>query len=535
MARFMFYSCKLVSLVLILNFLSACSFFGREQIRTAVTPPAKEEIKVEKGLGNGTIDFAMVYEKVLKPSCVECHSSAPRNRTKVYLESYQDTVKDLVDVRDSILDGSMPKDRPALSAEQKKLILDWINSGAPEKVNSKPVVLPQTPAPGDIKGIDVPSSTALNYSQVKKYVLDPACLKCHSNPENKGRVNLESYEQVLKNLRETEASILDGSMPKKSKLSESQKKLILSWIETEAPQFQGSKPTRKPIPSVPPREPQTEAEILSVRRGEYLFHLSACTDCHTADPRAPLAGRKALTTPFGVFYGPNISSDPTTGIGLWSKKDFINALRHGKSPKGTPYYPAFPYTNYSKMSDRDMLSIQAYIMSLAGYNLPNLKHKVGFPLNQKNLLFFWMTLYFPKINEINESNFKLSRGPFTGIKNQGLDWNRGAYLVEGVLHCTACHTPRDPLGGLIQSKWMAGAPGVNGNAYAPNITSDQVLGLGLWSPHDWKVFLSNGHKPNGDRVSGEMLRLIRNGYSKLSEDDMRAVIKYLQDLEPKAH
>ena len=147
-----------------------------------------------------------------------------------------------------------------------------------------------------------------------------------------------------------------------------------------------------------------------------------------------LAGGAALLTPFGTFYGPNITPDPDHGIARWSDADFIRAMREGTAPDGRHYYPAFPYTSFTLMTDEDLLALKAYIFTLPPAAVPSRPHDLSFPFGFRGLMWTWKLLY-------------LAPGPFVPDPARDADWNRGAYLVEGVGHCGECHTPRGFLGG----------------------------------------------------------------------------------------
>lgn len=387
----------------------------------------------------------------------------------------------------------------------------------------------------------------LDFATVKLEVLEKKCLACHSAAAgNKGHINLETYGALIKNLSEVKADIEDGSMPRgDDQLTALEKKIILTWIASGAPEHKSASGTPvaegagsldKPSESAEELTPLIIYESAAMKefaaRGKYLFQLSSCLSCHTVDSKKPLAGGKAMQSPYGTFYSPNISSDIKTGIGAWSAADFLRALREGVSPSKHYYYPAFPFTNYSKLSDEDILSIRAYIMSLKPIENPNRPHEIQFPFNQRFLLSLWRPLFFPKISRQNFLNYKLAQGPFQNIADHDLEWNRGAYLVEGALHCTVCHTPRNSSGGLIAKQWMAGARFSADSVYAPNITSDRGSGLYAWTASNWDHFLATGQKPNGEWTGGEMKKLVRSATAKLTPVDKSAVIHYLMSLEP---
>ena len=262
----------------------------------------------------------------------------------------------------------------------------------------------------------------------------------------------------------------------------------------------------------------------AAKRGAYIFHASGCETCHTdtANKGAPLAGGRALKTPFGTFRTPNITPDPTHGIGKWSEADFIRAMREGRAPDGSHYYPAFPYTAYTKMTDADMKDLRAYMMTLPAVATPNQPHDLGFPFNIRLGVMAWKWLNF-------------TPGPLPTVAGKDATWERGRYLVEALGHCAECHTPRDRLGGLVTAKWMAGsADGAEGES-APNITPDPATGIGEWSAEDIAFALKIGMKPDGDSLGGLMAEVVENGTGKLTDDDLAAMAAYLQALPAIAH
>lgn len=262
----------------------------------------------------------------------------------------------------------------------------------------------------------------------------------------------------------------------------------------------------------------------AIRRGEYVFHAANCYGCHTdvANKGEPLAGGRALKTPFGTFRSPNITPDPVHGIGTWSDADFVRALRDGVSPGGSHYFPVFPYTSYTKMSEPDMRDLKAYLFSLAPVAKPNQPHEVGFPFNQRVGVYFWKLLYF-------------DRGPLPAEAGRDATWERGRYLTEALGHCAECHTPRNRLGALDRTMWMAGsADGAEGES-TPNITPDPATGIGEWSAEDIAYALQTGRTPDGDSLGSAMAEVIEHGTSKLTEADLAAVAAYLKSLPPIVH
>lgn len=372
---------------------------------------------------------------------------------------------------------------------------------------------------------------SIDYALIKKLVFDTKCISCHHEGKAKGDVRLDNYQDVLKNIKEIEKDLLDNSMPPKKPLASSLKEIVLSWIKNGAPEKispqSGSNTTHPPVTATNKNE--------MITRGEYLFNASSCGLCHSPDKAKPLAGGKELSTAFGVFYSTNISKDKKTGIGTWSEKDFIQALRHGIAPDGEYFYPVFPYTNYSKLTDSDILAIRAYIYSLPAVEQKNIPHKLVFPFNKRSLLYVWRAFNFIRVSKPNPENFLLAKGPFVSISERDIEWNRGAYLVEGALHCTVCHTPRNSLGSLLTNKWMSGSIESGETFPAPNITPDYDTGLRNWDANDWMRFLNLGETPQGHRVTGEMRKIIRYGTSQLTETDKKAVAKYLMSIKPVAN
>jgi mono/diheme cytochrome c family protein len=252
-----------------------------------------------------------------------------------------------------------------------------------------------------------------------------------------------------------------------------------------------------------------------VSRGKYLFDAAGCAGCHTdrKNKGRLLAGGRALKTPFGVFYGPNITPDPDYGIGGWSDGDFMRALRDGIAPDGSHYFPVFPYAAYSGLSDRDILDLKAYIFSLPPSQTPNKAHRVDPPFGWRFLVGLWKTLYFRP-------------GPLPP------ETGRGEYLVRALGHCAECHTPRDFLGGLEDAMDLAGTSRGPEGGVIPNITPDRDTGIGKWSESDYESLLTLGMLPDGDFVGGGMGEVIDNSTSRLSKADLSALITYLRSLAP---
>ncbi len=255
------------------------------------------------------------------------------------------------------------------------------------------------------------------------------------------------------------------------------------------------------------------------QQGEYLFRAAGCASCHTDEENkgAPLSGGRALHTPFGVFYTPNITPDPGTGIGRWREADFLRALREGTSPRGEHYYPAFPYTSYTQITDADLRAMWKYLIGRQPVRQANKPHELPWRLRSRAMLRIWKILFFEP-------------GPFQPQADRSPAWNRGAYLVNAVTHCGECHTPRNLLGGLKKSRHLAGNPHGMDNAGIPNITPDRKTGIGRWSENDLVYYLETGMTPGGDFAGDTMAELIDNSTSRLTGDDRRAITVYLRSL-----
>ncbi len=256
-----------------------------------------------------------------------------------------------------------------------------------------------------------------------------------------------------------------------------------------------------------------------VERGEYLLYAGGCTTCHTqdSDDAAPLAGGRAMESPFGTFYTPNITPDRDTGIGAWSDDEFINAFWSGVSPDGEHYFPAFPFTAYTGVSREDLLAIKSYLFSLEPVNKKNLEHDLAWYMSSRMAAGVWKELHFEPARFVPD-----------GEKSE--QWNRGAYLVRHLGHCGECHTPRSKTGVLQRGREMAGS--VLGEEKIPNISPHRGDGIGRWSASDIEYFLDIGMLPDGDFAGSSMVDVIEDNTSKLTREDRLAIAGYLQSLTP---
>ncbi|MFT3802137.1 MAG: cytochrome c [Burkholderiaceae bacterium] len=264
------------------------------------------------------------------------------------------------------------------------------------------------------------------------------------------------------------------------------------------------------------------AEALRAR-GAYLARAGNCAGCHTVRGQPEFSGGRPVPTPFGTLFSTNLTSDPTDGIGDWTADDFWRALHLGRSRDGRLLYPAFPYTDYTRTTREDADAIFAYLKSLPAAARPNLPAQMRFPFDQRWLLALWRGLYFrPGVY-----------APQTGRDDA---WNRGAYLVQGLGHCGACHTPRGWLGAPRSDQPMAGGRIPVLDWYAPGLGAMPAreaaeAGGAAKDPHAWVGLLQNGVAP-GAVIVGPMAEVVRNSLQHLAPSDLRAISTYLQSLPP---
>jgi mono/diheme cytochrome c family protein len=256
----------------------------------------------------------------------------------------------------------------------------------------------------------------------------------------------------------------------------------------------------------------------SVERGRELVTMADCRACHTARGGAPFAGGYAIPTPFGTFFTPNITPDAQTGIGRWSATDFWHALHNGYSKDGTLLYPTFPYTNYTRISRRDADDMYAYLRTVPPVSRPARAHELGFPYNHRLLLVAWRLLFFRP-------------GVYESDSTQSADWNRGAYLVQGLGHCSACHEARNALGAVKSKHNPAG--GLVLNWYAPTLTSPREAGVHDWSIPDILMLLKTGRTGSTARQAttmGPMGEVVYGSLQYTRDEELRAMAAYLKSL-----
>lgn len=263
-----------------------------------------------------------------------------------------------------------------------------------------------------------------------------------------------------------------------------------------------------------PMAPPAEDRAQRLAHGEYLARAGDCMGCHMASGGEMYAGGVAIPTPFGTFYAPNITPDPQTGIGAWTAEDFWNALHEGKSKDGTLLYPAFPYTNYTKVTRSDADDLFLYLQSIKPVQQPRRAHELAFPYNERKLLIAWRALYFHP-------------GEYERDPTQSDAWNRGAYLVTGLGHCDACHATRNVLGAVPGNKDIAGGLIPVQNWYAPSLTSNRETGLGDWEIEEVVDLLKTGVAARG-AVFGPMATVVYHGLQYLTPADLSAMATYLK-------
>jgi mono/diheme cytochrome c family protein len=250
--------------------------------------------------------------------------------------------------------------------------------------------------------------------------------------------------------------------------------------------------------------------------GRTMFLTGGCSSCHAVpkqEDQTRLGGGLALNSPFGVFYVPNISSDPTDGIGDWSEAQFVTAMVKGTSPSGEHLYPALPYTSYQRMRLDDLRDLFAYLKTLPAVSGKVRNHDLPFPFNIRRTLGLWKLLF-------------LDGKTFTPDPAQSAQWNRGAYLVNGPGHCAECHSPRNMFGAIVSGRRFTGGQSPTGQGGIPNITQGK---LHDWSVEDFAEVLDTGMTPDSDRVGGQMVEVVRNT-SQLSAGDREAIAVFLKSL-----
>ena len=257
--------------------------------------------------------------------------------------------------------------------------------------------------------------------------------------------------------------------------------------------------------------PDTQ-DFSQIERGRYLAGAADCAACHTAPGGQPFAGGRPIETPFGVVVAPNITPDRATGIGAWTDAQFVASLERGVGRGGKRLYPAMPYPYYTRATRSDDLAIRAWLATLPAVQNKVRSNRLPFPFDIRVSMAGWNTLFF-------------KRGVFHPDASKPADWNRGAYLVTGLGHCGACHTPKNVLGGDDRARALQGAR-VQG-WFAPNITGDVRRGIGGWSVADVVAYLQTGHNRFA-AASGPMAEVVSLSSSQMNAGDLRAIATYLK-------
>ncbi|MEY4711459.1 MAG: hypothetical protein RIS88_909 [Pseudomonadota bacterium] len=269
----------------------------------------------------------------------------------------------------------------------------------------------------------------------------------------------------------------------------------------------------------PPGAAATLPPASAVARGEYLTRAGNCMACHTDRGGATWAGGRALATPFGTLYAGNLTPDARTGLGSWTADDFWRALHHGRSRDGRMLYPAFPYTHYTRVTRADADAMHAYLRTLPPVERPNTPHALRWPYSTQAALAVWRALYFRP-------------GGHREDPARGAAWNRGAYLVQGLGHCAACHSTRnawgasevlDLSGGMIPMQaW-----------YAPSLAASSEAGVAGWPVADIVQLLRTGTSPQASTL-GPMAEVVLHSTQHLREADLRAMAVFLQSVPASA-
>jgi mono/diheme cytochrome c family protein len=275
-----------------------------------------------------------------------------------------------------------------------------------------------------------------------------------------------------------------------------------------------------------------------VETGRYLANAGDCISCHTRANGQPFAGGRPLYTPFGTIYSANITPDPKTGIGAWTERQFVRALREGIAADGRHLYPAFPYTAYTKVTDRDAHALYAYFRSLKPVYYTPPQHKMSFPFTMRGLLSVWNAMFFEP-------------GRYAPDASRSAAWNRGAYLTQGLGHCGSCHTPRNLLGAERGAAALTGGDFLD--EIVDEVVNDKIIpldeitvrtwsaanltsapsGLAAWSVDALAAYLKTGHSVRAGAF-GPMAEVVGNSTRQLTDQDVHAMAVYLKSLPPAA-
>ena len=269
---------------------------------------------------------------------------------------------------------------------------------------------------------------------------------------------------------------------------------------------------RPAIAAIEPLAAQSFEPAL-VKRGRDLAAIGNCNDCHTVRGAKAFAGGLPVPTPFGTIYSSNITPDPDTGIGRWSEAAFQRAMRSGVDRGGHHLYPTFPYDHFTNVTDEDDRALYAFLMTRPPAHAPTRPNNLAFPFNQRFVVAGWKLLF-------------LHPGAYQADPAQGAEWNRGAYLVEGLAHCGACHTPRNALGAERIAASFSGGDVENWQAYAINANSPAPL---PWDTEALYRYLRQGFDPDHGVARGPMAEVVSN-LSSVPENDVHAIAVYMSSV-----
>lgn len=258
-----------------------------------------------------------------------------------------------------------------------------------------------------------------------------------------------------------------------------------------------------------------QAEL--IKKGQYLAQAGDCIACHTKPGGLPFAGGLPIATPFGIIYSPNITSDKKYGIGNWTLAQFSKAMREGVAPDGSNYFPVFPYPYFNKLSDDDIAALKAYFDAIPPVPLANKPVDMPIPFRWRFMQFFWKLMFFD-----------FHKGAFKPDPSQSAQWNRGAYLVQGLGHCGMCHTPLNPLGAPKEEYALTG--GFGSGSYAPNISFSRFVNVSVSTIAN--VFINN-ELVSGGKIVGPMAEVVHDSLEYLSKDDLEAIATYLKTVKSK--
>lgn len=273
--------------------------------------------------------------------------------------------------------------------------------------------------------------------------------------------------------------------------------------------WQPPQPTMAPAPAAD--------DIIS--RGEYLARAGDCMGCHTAPGGHPFAGLRTVATPFGNIHTPNITPDDETGIGRWTADDFYRMMQTGLGKDGRLLYPAMPFANYTRVTRADSDAIYAFLMSVPPVRQPNRPHELRLGSDPRELLLGWRTLHF-------------RQGEYQPDRLQTEEWNRGAYLVQGLGHCSMCHTTAAPAAGSRDQQAFSAGMVPHRNWFVPSLASNREAGLGEWKVQDIVELLQTGVS-RGGTAYGPMAGVIFHSLQYLRDEDVRAMAVYLKSLPPR--